>query len=61
MTVLVLQIILAILGIIATTLAWLFRRQDSDRKKKDEIDKEIDAASNASDILNISGKLRNKK
>lgn len=42
-------------------MQWWTKRQDSSQKRTDEIDKQIDQAINASDIINVSGKLRDKK
>lgn len=57
----VIKIILGVLGIVATVLAWWFNKNNQENKKQDEIDQQIDAATNAADILNVSGKLRNKR
>jgi hypothetical protein len=49
------------LYLLVTVFQWWAKRNDEKARKTNEIDKEIDSASNASDILRISGKLRDKK
>lgn len=51
---------LALFLAIICVQAWL-KANDSKKKAQDDIDKEIDAATNAGDILNVSGELRDKK
>lgn len=56
--------ILTVIGL-ALSLAlyaakWLYERNSAKRKAQDEINKKIDAAAGADDIMRVSGELRDK-
>jgi hypothetical protein len=42
-------------------LQWWAKANDNKAKKVAEIDKEIDSANDADDLMRVAGKLRNKK
>lgn len=60
MSLLILQIVLAVLGLAATLFTWWVKR-DSDKKKVvDDEDKKIDAAKSFDDFVRIDDELRGK-
>lgn len=58
MAILILQVLLALLGLAATAFAW-WMKNDADKKKRiDDEDKKIDSLNGADDIIRESGQLR---
>lgn len=60
MTTLVLQILLAVIGLGVSVWAWWVKKQDSIKKAIDDEDKKINAVSNADDTIVELDRLRNE-
>lgn len=50
--------LLTVLGLLLTIFLWFLKRNSDKQKAKDALNKKIDDASDASDIMRISGELR---